>query len=207
MVELARREVSVILLLLAVSLLTSCTFSFAQDKASTSATQAAMELEEEYAVYNALIVERYITASVHQVVIRDHTALEPSENLDTRFASLLKNIPELTPEMVAEFRSKNASQSPLEQRFNLGVDYVLVSDEQLHQIFAAQDGWVEFNKQFVLSQGMMTLSRVAFNPHMDKALVYVGNQYAWLGGMGYYLLLVKEDGTWKILREDMAWIS
>jgi hypothetical protein len=188
-------------------LLASCTFPFTPDQASISATQASAELDEEYAVYSSLISDRYVSASVHRLVIRDHTGLEPSEDLDTRFEALQNNFPELTPEMVADFKAKNASPSALEPRFDLEVSYFLVSDEQLQQIFSTQDGWLEFYRQFVLSQGVLTLSRVAFNPHMDMAFVYVGNQSGWLAGAGYYLLMVKEKGAWKVLREEMAWIS
>jgi hypothetical protein len=198
---------NLILLLLLAGLVASCSLSPTLDQASLSATQAAAELEEQYAVYDGLITLRYISPSLQRVVIYDHTGLEPSGDLEARFANLQENFPELTPQMVVEFKAKNASPSPLESRFILGVDYVLVSDEQLHQLFAAQDGWLEFYKQFPLSQGVMTLSQVAFNPSMDLALVYVGNQSGWLAGAGYYLLMEKENGVWKILKETMAWIS
>lgn len=42
---------------------------------------------------------------------------------------------------------------------------------------------------------------------MTKALVYVGNQYHWLAGTGYYYFLEKVDGAWQIINELMIWIS
>jgi len=48
---------------------------------------------------------------------------------------------------------------------------------------------------------------VGFNNNLDMALVYVGNQSGGLAGAGYYFLMAKENNTWKVIREDMAWIS
>ena len=185
----------------------SCSFPFKPDQASISATQQAVELQEEYAVYRSLIAARYVVGSVRMIVIHDHTGVEPSTDLEKRLDDLQTSFTELSREMVADFKAKNTSALPLETRFALPLSYILISDNQMQKIFTAQDGWQEFYRQFPHSQGAMILSRVAFNSQMDMALGYVGNQSGWLAGAGYYFLMVKDQGAWKILREFMAWIS
>jgi len=63
------------------------------------------------------------------------------------------------------------------------------------------------NKRYPNSQGTMTLSGVGFNRNINQALVYVGNPEGFLAGAGYYVLLVKEKGTWVIKQKLMTWIS
>lgn len=198
---------TVMMMFLLACWMTSCVLPFGQDQTAISATQQAVEQDEEYAVYSALISARYVAGNIQQVVIHDQTGVDPFDNLDQRMEYVQNNIPELTQEMIDDFVENNKVAYPLESRFSLAVKYVLISEEQSRQIFAGQNGWDEFYKQYPNSQGEMTLSRVGFNATRDMALVYVGNQSYWLAGAGYFLLMVKENNVWKVQQETMAWIS
>ncbi len=191
-------------------LIASCSFPFGPDQASVFATQQAANNNEEFAVYNALISTRYVQADTQLIVIRDQTGLASQDNLDTRLANVQKNMPEITPEMLTDFKQKNEESNTLQPMFTLGVKYILITDEQWHDLFTGKDldgNWEKFYHLYPGSQGIMTLSRAGFNKNMDMALVYVGNSSGPLSGTGYYYLMVKQKGIWIVSKEDMVWIS
>ncbi len=197
-----------LILVLLASLLASCSFPSLQNQASATATQQAKAENEEYAVYSALITERYISPGLQIIVIHDHTGLDYEFiDLDARLKYVQENIPQLTPEIVADFKLKNVQPLPLKSQFSLNVSYLLMSDKEWREIFTDQDAWKYFYQLYPHSQGVMTLSRVGFNSDLDMALVYVGNSSGFLAGAGYYVLMVKENGLWEDVAEIMVWIS
>lgn len=173
-----------------------------------------LESKEEYSVYSALIKAKYTeglhftgtgydSGPVQMYVITDHTTSGfGNGTLDWLSGSM----PTLEQETLNDFQAKNAEEVPLADFFYLDEEVVLISEEAVREHFEDK-GWTEFYQIYPFSQGIMTLSRVGFNSEMNQALVYVGNQAEYLGGAGYYVLLVKEAGVWVIEAEIMAWIS
>jgi hypothetical protein len=185
-------------------LLASCDSLHPQPTPAPTCSQSVTE--EEYVVYRALIEARYIQNNTQFIVIQDHTDVEMPD-LNDRIENLIQNLSGLTTEMITEYKLKNQCSWALKPLFNLTTATFLLGEDEFQQIFMEQDGWERFYNQFPSSQGIMTLSRVGFNAKMNKALVYVGNQSHGLAGGGFYLLLVKENGSWKVEAEDMVWIS
>jgi hypothetical protein len=185
-------------------LLASCDSLHPQPTPAPTCSQSVTE--EEYVVYRALIEARYIQNNTQLIVIQDHTDVEIPD-LNEGIENLIQNLPGLTTEMITKFKLKNQRSWALKPLFNLTTATFLFGEDEFQQIFMEQDGWERFYNQFPSSQGIMTLSRVGFNAKMNKALVYVGNQSHGLAGGGFYLLLVKENGSWKVEAEDMVWIS
>lgn len=163
----------------------------------------------EYAVYSALVEEMYMNDKIKLIAIKDHTALQPlaGDDLSKELEQVQQKMPGVSQEVVANFLEKNKRQHRLENAFNLSVPYVLVSEKEYEEIFQNDDGWQTFYRKYPASQGLMTLSKVGFNSETNRALVYVGNQHAGLGGAGYYVLLTKENGAWVIKGKSGAWIS
>jgi hypothetical protein len=173
-----------------------------------------LESKEEYSVYTALIKAKYTeglhftgtgydSGPVQIYVITDHTAFRVGNgSVDW----LITSIPALEQETLNDFHVKNEEEYPLVDSFYLSEAIVLIREEAVTLHFEDK-GWNEFYQIYPFSQGIMTLSRVGFNSEMNQALVYVGNQAEYLGGAGYYVLLVKEAGVWVIHAEIMAWIS
>ena len=90
---------------------------------------------------------------------------------------------------------------------NLGVDYVLLSADELAQI-TSQPNWNEvLNEQYPNSHGYTVFSRVGFNSSLDQAVIYIGNVAGPMMGSGFYYLMEKENGEWVIKEQVMAWIS
>jgi hypothetical protein len=163
--------------------------------------------DDEYAVYAALIEDRYLWEGVDLIVIRNETTLFEL-GPDVTFEQVSRSAPALEEETYADFLAVNEEPTPLDGSLDLGFEVALVSPQELEEIFAADVGSYDaFYERFPNSQGVMELSRVGFNADRSQALVYVGNQHAPLGGAGYYLILNKDDGAWQVDSELPLWIS
>ncbi|MBI4706223.1 MAG: hypothetical protein HY744_34435 [Deltaproteobacteria bacterium] len=72
----------------------------------------------------------------------------------------------------------------------------------------ACSGWHVFYERYPDSQGIMTLSRVGFDPAGKVALVYVSNQSHCVAGAGdVYHLARQADGSWTVVAGWRLWIS
>jgi hypothetical protein len=165
---------------------------------------------EEYAVYDAMIANNFLPSGYERILIVDQTvagiSAGPALQQDLDF--LRENMaPDLQAETLADFVAKNERSYRIENHFSLDVPVVLISNQAVDEFLAAQDGWERFYEQYPNSQGMMTISRVGFNPSGQQALMYVGNQADLLAGEGNYVLLSKEGDEWKVTKTFQAWIS
>jgi hypothetical protein len=169
--------------------------------------ESSTPLDDEYAVYAALIEDRYLKEDVDLIVIRDQTTVFPL-GPDVTYEQVGQDVPALEEATYDDFLAANQEPAPLDASLDLGFDYTLVSLQELEE-FLAGGPWSfdAFYERFPNSQGLMELSRVGFNSDHTQALVYVGNQYDLLGGAGYYLLLSKQDGAWQVDFELPLWVS
>ena len=174
---------------------------------------------EEYTVYSVLIKatyteglmfseDVYISGKVKIIVVMDHTSLDESaeDGIDKTLRWVHENMSGLDKETLDNFRTRNVQKRPLYDLFDLSVDVVFMSEEEVEKHFQSS-GWIEFYEKYPFSQGIMTLSGVGFNSEMNQALVYVGNRSSWDSGAGYYVLLIKENGVWIIQDDIILWIS
>ena len=164
---------------------------------------------KQYAVYDALLKARFVHEGVKIIVIRRNAGLGRASSSNGWETYLRDNFPDMSDDMVKDFESKNQLAYELKPLFELGVDYTLISDEEIAQIFDQQnqDGWDVFYDRYPDSPGDITLSQVGFNEAGNKALVYYGNQQHWLAGVGYYAFLALQGDQWVIQDEVMAWVS
>ncbi len=164
-------------------------------------------LDDEYAVYAALIEDRYLEEGVDLIVIRDRTTFFPL-GPDVTYEQVSQDVPALEEDTYADFLAVNEESVPLDPSLDLGFDYTLVSLQDLEE-FLGGGAWSydAFYERFPNSQGLMELSRVGFNADHTQALVYVGNQYDLLGGEGVYVLLRKESGDWLVESDLLLWVS
>jgi len=165
---------------------------------------------EEYFVYDAVLGSGFARDGVQLLVIKDHTGIDlatrqPVEGELERVQEHLGSSIEL--ETVNDFGVKNRRAHALERHLCLDIPYVLLSEIELNEVLDTDEGWDLFYVTYPNSRGIITLSRVGFNGHVDQALVYVGNQAHYRAGIGYYLLLSKEAGVWVVGDRVLAWIS
>jgi len=173
--------------------------------------------EEEYAIYNAVIERLYIQRkNPSLIVIAKRTESEPRSQpgkgpilggaKPEEMKSALKSIADLAP----AYQARNTQPAKLKDEFNLSVDYVLVDKEKALALIAKDGAEMKhFNKKYRGSEpvGLVGLSRVGFNSDATQALVYAEH---WCGercGDGIFVLLVKQDGEWKVRYETIASVS
>lgn len=172
-------------------------------------TPAEADLQAgEQAVYAAVFAEIYGEPRMYVLVDETSPGIEGVEGLDSIFDSILPQMTGLDEGTAASFRVRNEAASPLRPDMDLGLPYVLLTKAGFDEIFALNtSGWDVFYTRYPNSAGMTTVSQVGFNDDFTQALVYVGTISHWLAGVGYYILLERSSGAWRIEQQVMAWIS
>jgi len=172
--------------------------------------------DEEYAVYSAIIREKYLHRGVQQIVINEQTERyqrDPSRESVWDEITVIKEafaIWSIRADTVADYIAQNKAQHRLENRFTLPVPVSLLSSKENEEIFSQpglQEMWQRFYQRYPKSPGLLTLSRVGFNYTRNQALVYVACSCGSLCGVGEYYFLVKTDGVWKFEMARQLWVS
>jgi len=169
---------------------------------------------EEYAVYSALLNEIKVSPKdgkeVKLLVINDHTkgpdkTCSPEE-IDRWYDRMI--VVELKP-LLENLMEKNRSSKSLHMKFGVNKKYVLFNAQNYSSIFEniELDGWTDFYKKYPASSGYITFSRVGFNSDGTKAVIYREVSCGGLCGYGDYILLSKDNGTWKEINSCGCWIS
>ena len=116
-------------------------------------------------------------------------------------------LPDLSRDTLNSFVERNQESTPLSPDMQLGVEYELLSHEDLAEI-SSQPNWNQvLNERYPGSNGYLILSRVGFNKSLDQAVIYVGQVAGPLMGSGSYYMLEKQNGEWILKDESMSWIS
>lgn len=192
-----------IVLIIALLMLAACNVTTAPPTQTPTPDVAA----EESAVYAAAIQSR-LGGVPELLVLADQTEVDIGGQLTETLEYVTQQLPGIAPDTLASFHSRNDRSYPLSPDLTLPSQHVLLSVTEEQALFSAEGGgWEAFYQRYPNAQGVMRLSRVGFNAAMTQAVVYVGNQSHWLAGAGFYYLLTKENGTWRVTGEVMVWIS
>jgi hypothetical protein len=201
-----KRTYIVLLLILYTSRLfcSGCPIVFAQQKDITAA---------EYEVYSTVIQAMFVKEKVKIIVIAKQTTFYNYKSIlrmpeDDYTRVMLEQLKPLSIDTIEGLEKSNLNQSELEAKLNLTVDYVLLGKQaptNTPEAYAEQ--WRSFYVKYPGSPGIISLSRVGFNGDRNQALVYVANSCEGLCGKGYYVLLVKDGGGWRIEKDLMLWVS
>lgn len=112
---------------------------------------------------------------------------------------------------IDSFELRNQAPMQLEAGRFSGHDVTFITDEELSQIFtrgAGGDGWwPHFYERYHNAQGVLTLSRAGVSSDGTQALLYYGNQWAGLAGIGELVLLEKTENRWTIAKRVQVWVS
>jgi hypothetical protein len=171
---------------------------------------ASSQLEDnQYAIYSALINELYTRDRNKRLIIESQTSLDEflsgptTWNLNYVRENMQNNV---TQELLDDFLVKNQQPQALNCRFDASAECVLISKDQLNALSRAGDFWIAFYEKY-RAGSITTFSRVGFNREMDRALVYTGDSCGWKCGMGYYVLLARQNNTWTIKHTVNIWAS
>jgi hypothetical protein len=104
-------------------------------------------------------------------VIQEVTAFgTKDDSLAAQLKYVADNLPQIEPSVLRDFSSKNSKSHKLTDNFNVRVKHVLASSDVLNPMLQLPSFWREFYKTFPDAQGMISVSRVAFNSEVNQAL-------------------------------------
>jgi hypothetical protein len=166
-------------------------------------TPSAADIEKEEQSVYSFFVSGNGTALILQDTSTSISGDDPQKTVDF-IKSGLKSV---SKETLDNYLERNAAPSRLSLNMNLGMDYILLSEDELASI-TSQPNWGEvLSNKYPGSHGYTMFSRVGFNNSLDQAVIYVGNMAGPLMGSGYYYLMEKKNGEWVIKEQIMVWIS
>ena len=162
---------------------------------------------EEYAIYKLLAKGWLEDSQIEHVVISRYTGFKTFAEDN---GSAPSSIAGVEKEISDDFYSKNWKKTSelLPGPFGNTGKLVFISEAEQNEIFRNPDkGWEYFYKKYPKAQGITSVSRVGFNKAKTRAIVYFGTQSYSLAGAGFWVILEKEPGGWKITSRQMIWIS
>lgn len=183
-------------------LLISASLACSLFTSASAPSQADIEKEEQ-AVYALFVGGSKGPALILQDTSTGLSDEDPQQTID----NLNGGLPGISNETIDSYVERNVQPSQLAPDMQLGVDYVLLSQEELAEI-SSQGNWHEIlQERYPGSEGYLIFSRVGFNRTLDQAVLYVGDVAGPLMGAGYCYLLEKQNGEWTIKEQTMVWIS
>jgi hypothetical protein len=164
---------------------------------------------DDYSIYSALLNKWYAENKETTIVIRGRTTMHREPKLwEDELSYVKEKMSSLAQETINDFKAKNTKSYPLGTFINQKGNYVILDDQEKNWLFEPKSRWEKFYEKYPASQGLLTFSRVGFNPARNQAFVYVANQWERFAGSGLYVLLEKtKDQTWIIADELRIWNS
>ena len=176
---------------------------------------------ENYAVLSALIKDMYVDDGVKLLVIQNArcpTTTEATEPIDAKVEEMrrqmeeyaFKELPELKHETIDDFHAQTKVCHPLTNELDIPIKYVLVVDKDLEPLFPKGEldrAWRRFYEKYPSSSGIVSFSRPGFNNEMNQAVVSTARSCGGLCGAGYFILLTKDQGRWKVRSKTNTWVS
>ncbi len=164
--------------------------------------------DEEYKVYTAVLQQMdYINSNIELFVIEEWTSNRYL--FDDFWIDFFKKETKvgLNTSLIKNYQQKNIMIYRLQNNFSITQNVVLISYQQLHEIFDRGGWWDEFYDRYPNSTGIIELSRVGFDNNRTQAILYFGNQAGGKAGIGYFILLYKNMDEWIIYKKVLIWIS
>lgn len=177
---------------------------FACSELSSAPTPTAAEIEkEEQAVY-----AYFVSGIPAPVLILEETSTNiGSDNPQETMDYVKSGLSGISNETIENYLVRNPERTKLSTDMNLGVEYKLLSTEELKKI-SSQPNWGEvLSETYPGSFGYTIFSRVGFNNTLDQALIYVGSVGGPMMGSGSYFLMEKQNGEWLMKEQIEVWIS
>lgn len=162
----------------------------------------------EYAVYSALLAHG-LAPETREVVIVDTTSGDPSRVVDGEVSEARATELGTRVELLREWARLNQQTFALERRFTLPMPYVLFTESDRDLLFRGDNpeaGWKLFYTRFPGSDGVIRVSRVAFDG--ANALVYLEFQCGPECGSGRLVQLSRgAQGAWQVDGGELIWIA
>lgn len=128
--------------------------------------------------------------------------------------TLRKEMPQATERVIDDFLRVLAQSSPLQIPSHLvrrNVRFQMARAEDINHLFdtARNPGlaWDSFYKAYPDAAGLVRFSRVGIDESASQALFFTSISKGGLRAVGYFVLLHRPLGIWRIQAMEMAWIS
>lgn len=112
-------------------------------------------------------------------------------------------------ETVEDFLEKYCSGGRLSRTFPTDLPRSFVASENV--LFEGwpldKNGRTAFEKLFPGARGIISFSRVGFDPSLDEAMVSTSFVCGGLCGEGWRYMLKKRQGKWEVASKRMVWVS
>lgn len=164
-------------------------------------SQAEVE-KEELAVYAFFARDKEMA-----LILQDTSTGISDDDARTTIENLKGSLPGISKATIDNYIERNTQPAQLSPDMNLGVEYTLLSQQELANI-TKQPNWNEIlAEKYPGSNGYLIFSHAGFNQTLDQAVIYVGQVAGPLMGSGSYYLLEKQNEEWKVKKEIGVWIS
>ncbi|MGC2420612.1 MAG: hypothetical protein WA405_03070 [Candidatus Acidiferrales bacterium] len=198
---------------LAIAILSSLlTFSQATPKSDQKPTdQACATSPDDAEIYSEVIRATILDQDdgKERVVLMDQTSIaSPDMDLWTGISGRKLNgmLQSWDAEAKTDFDANAKQHCALPASIEPRDRVVFVTPEQEDALFPNRPrDWQAFYKEYPHASGLTALSAIGFNKARDKALVYIANSCDNLCGGGYFVLLVKKEGKWEVIKTSVTW--
>lgn len=108
-------------------------------------------------------------------------------------------------EMLCDFCEKNRTSLKINPVDGMEFHISYISNAQHKKIFAKKDDWHLYYVKNGLKP-LVSVSRPGFNEKKNKAFIYMTYSLGKNDGAGYYLVMKKSWGKWKIRGPMLVWV-
>ncbi len=173
--------------------------------------------DEDYALYDIAVEDKFLTSHTKLVVIERMTAthLHPEDARAPTVAWFAEQDffdHRLPQDLIRDFVAKAQQPSRLDTRFGFGVRYRFVSGEggpdaetALLTLPVARRVEEESGAPDLIDR--LAFSRAGFTLRGDQALVYVANARPDGTGAGFLFWFVRRQKTWELYDTEVLWVS
>ena len=169
---------------------------------------------EDYALYDQVVTNKFLTSATQLVVIKRMTRLRlfPDQDGPTTIGAFHEQgyfDGELPTDLIREFISVNRQPSRLEGRFHFGVGYRFATGD------AIEEPEVSLARPLIVARARpvqappvldrLAFSRVARNLRNDHALVYVEALRPDGTGAGFLVWCRRQGRSWTLFDTEVAW--
>jgi hypothetical protein len=175
---------------------------------------------EQRAAVSAIIRDMYIDDRTHMLVIQQDPCPtpEPSETPNPKVAELarqmedqaFRRMPELARDAIEDFHLRAKECHQLSTDLDIPIKHVLVGSKDLEPLFPEGEFdrvWSRFYAKYPQSSGIISFSNPGFNRSYTQAIVSTARGCGGLCGAGYFVLLTKDSGKWKVKSRIGTWVS
>jgi len=166
--------------------------------------QSTLDSELDYEIINAVLETYFINADFIHIVQKTNSPVHSEfvkdklESENIVFDSLL----------LTNYSEKN-SEAYFLSGSNLELSTVrLINPAETNCIFSVEfKAWQNYYKKYPKSTGLHTFSRPGINAAENQAIVEYGWQADYTQGMGYLIVLVRENNKWIVTNRLPTWAS